>query len=511
MVFPSDPLGFSSDEPGSLLGVVSNSPDRQVHLPDSALRRHLLLLGRSGAGKSVMLRHILAQKLQRRAAGHDRDVIVVIDPDGGLVRDLLELVPASIASQIQLLDFGGSERVPVLNLLDPLLFPDRDRAVDVVVRTFRSLWHLWDGRMEEVLRFSLMIFHEFNSHPNTIREDVLTILDVPDLLLGHVTVGRGDGTRYEMGILQRFILSRVSDPALKLWFTSYLAWSAGTRTHVLGPLQSGISALGPHRRVSAGLGYPESTVALDGFLEDGRVLLASTGRDAMGVVPAALMGGALVSLVGSELRAQARIPSARRNRCLLVCEDFQSLAGPDWLDLLSSMGRHMGSLLLSSQSLQVWDEKMASRVLGGFGCLAGFQMTAHDAWAASFEMDLGDERRLLNQDPWGCQLRVSSDSGCEPAFRVNLTPPGVFPEDGAEVAAGIREASWAWTVDLKDAYGAVMQRFMERHDPGLSSRAGYSDLVLQLQKCGEEFQAASVMAAPGRCLVPPSPPGPPQH
>ena len=36
-------------------------------------------------------------------------------------------------------------------------------------------------------------------------------------------------------------------------------------------------------------------------------------------------------------------------------------------------------------------------------------------------------------------------------------------------------------------------------------------LVLQLQKCGEEFQAASVMAAPGRCLVPPSPPGPPQH
>ena len=36
-------------------------------------------------------------------------------------------------------------------------------------------------------------------------------------------------------------------------------------------------------------------------------------------------------------------------------------------------------------------------------------------------------------------------------------------------------------------------------------------LILQLQKCGEEFQAASVMAAPGRCLVPPSPPGPPQH
>ena len=36
-------------------------------------------------------------------------------------------------------------------------------------------------------------------------------------------------------------------------------------------------------------------------------------------------------------------------------------------------------------------------------------------------------------------------------------------------------------------------------------------LVLQSQICGEEFQAASVMTAPGRCLVPPSPLGPPQH
>ena len=45
----------------------------------------------------------------------------------------------------------------------------------------------------------------------------------------------------------------------------------------------------------------------------------------------------------------------------------------------------------------------------------------------------------------------------------------------------------------------------------LESLPAWDGLVLQLQKCGEEFQAASVMAAPGRCLVPPSPPGPPQH
>ena len=35
--------------------------------------------------------------------------------------------------------------------------------------------------------------------------------------------------------------------------------------------------------------------------------------------------------------------------------------------------------------------------------------------------------------------------------------------------------------------------------------------MVWLQICGERFQAAFVMAEPGYCLVPPSPPGPQQH
>ena len=53
--------------------------------------------------------------------------------------------------------------------------------------------------------------------------------------------------------------------------------------------------------------------------------------------------------------------------------------------------------------------------------------------------------------------------------------------------------------------------FMVGRRPNLNLLSFTEALILQLQKCGEEFQAASVMAAPGRCLVPPSPPGPPQH
>ena len=42
-----------------------------------------IILGRSGVGKSTVIKHVLAHKLQRKAAGKDNDAIVVIDPHAG--------------------------------------------------------------------------------------------------------------------------------------------------------------------------------------------------------------------------------------------------------------------------------------------------------------------------------------------------------------------------------------------------------------------------------------------
>ena len=77
---------------------------------------------------------------------------------------------------------------------------------------------------------------------------------------------------------------------------------------------------------------------------------------------------------------------------------------------------------------------------------------------------------------------------------------------------------WTELADLAEKFPSLLRRFDDLTDEELvqcfdraMDSGGNPFLVLQLQKCGEEFQAASVMAAPGRCLVPPSPPGPPQH
>ena len=97
------------------------------------------------------------------------------------MKDTLKLVPPSVSSKVRLLDFGGRERIPCINLLDPLLFPDPYLCAKTIVRVLTRSWEPQHGRAEEVLLNSLMIAYDFNAHPDTQRREMLTLFDVPDL------------------------------------------------------------------------------------------------------------------------------------------------------------------------------------------------------------------------------------------------------------------------------------------------------------------------------------------
>ena len=126
----------------------------QIRLPASAINKHAVILGRSGVGKSTMIKHVLAYKLHPKAAGKDNGAIVVIDPQADLVCDTLKMVPSEIAGKVRLLDFGRPDRVPGINLVDPEIF--RDRCVDAILITFKALWDDWGGRLEDILKRSLL-------------------------------------------------------------------------------------------------------------------------------------------------------------------------------------------------------------------------------------------------------------------------------------------------------------------------------------------------------------------
>ena len=134
------------------------------------MRRHHLYVARTRMGKSTLMRHLVEHKLREKAAGRDRDAIVVVDPHADLVAAILELVPASLASAVRLIDLADERGAVGVNLLDARVFTDRDRTADSVVRVARGLWEQWGPRMQSILEQTVKTLHEANQHPSTAAE-----------------------------------------------------------------------------------------------------------------------------------------------------------------------------------------------------------------------------------------------------------------------------------------------------------------------------------------------------
>ena len=454
MPFLAD-LAEINEDSGPLVGI-AGLLNQEIRLPESSLEKHSLVVGRSGVGKSTFIKHVLAHKLQRKGRGEDNGAIMVVDPHADLVRDVLSMVPPSIAHKVRLLDFGRTDRVPGINLVDPYLFPDRDRCVDTIIVTVKSLWEHWGGRLEDLLKRSLLIVYEFNAHPDTEPDQMLTMLDILKLLDDSKQVGQGREQQTVMSDYQKFVLSRVTDSKLHEWFKGYLGWSRDTRAEALGPVHSRIGAYAADQRASVIMGQRRSTILLSDVLEEGLVLLVSTAKGTVGEGPAALMGGTMVSLLESALRSQESLETSKRSKCLLICDEFQTVLGANWEGMLAEIRKYGCSLMLATQSLARLDtgeRRLKDGVLGNVGCIVGYQMSAADSRILASEMDEErvEPRFLVNLDPHSCYVRINSATKCYQTFMMKTLPPPEIllgsKESEAAVLAGLKE----YTVDWQEA------------------------------------------------------------
>ena len=497
-------LSAGGPEAGPLVGLTGQSND-PIRLPESAIQKHAIIMGKSGVGKSTMIKHVLAHKLERKAAGLDNGAVVVIDPHAELVRDVMKMVPVEIADKVRLLDFGRMDRVPGINLVDPVLFPDRDRCVDTIIGTVKHLWEHWGGRLEDLLKRSLLMIYEYNSHEDTPREEMLTMLDILALLEEGQQVGQGANQRTDPSPFQNHVLSRVSDPRLKEWFRAYLGWDRSLRSEAVGPVHSRIGAYASDMRAAVIMGQRESTINLSDVLSEGLVLLVSTAQGTIGVGPAALMGGTMVSLVESALRDQESLPANKRAKCLLVCDEFQTVTGANWEGLLAEIRKYGCSLMLATQSLarlDTPDRKLKAGVLGNVGCIVAYQMSAEDARIIAPELDADQvqEKYLVNLHPHHCYVRINSSWKCYPTFSMQTLAPPEDKRSAAEIRAAetaVLAASVAYTTDWREA--------RERMNREIAERLGFVDPPKE--KGGDSGPESPGKGGPGDSPKPSAPPG----
>src|SRR3954467_4551750 len=97
-------------------------------------RQHLYVVGKTGTGKTTLLRNLILQDI---AAGEG---VGVIDPHGDLALDLLEHIPSWRTDDVVYFDPADDEMTVGLNLLKNVP-PNRQHLVaSGVVSAFKSIW-----------------------------------------------------------------------------------------------------------------------------------------------------------------------------------------------------------------------------------------------------------------------------------------------------------------------------------------------------------------------------------
>ncbi|MDQ6740628.1 MAG: type IV secretion system DNA-binding domain-containing protein, partial [Actinomycetota bacterium] len=117
--------------------------------PDDSLR-HLHVLGPTGVGKSTLLLNLIAQDM------HQGRGVVVIEPKGDLIADVLQRVPAKRIGDVVLLDPTDEARPVGLN---PLATHGRspELVADSLLAVFHGLYlSSWGPRTQDILHACLL-------------------------------------------------------------------------------------------------------------------------------------------------------------------------------------------------------------------------------------------------------------------------------------------------------------------------------------------------------------------
>ena len=432
---------------GAKVGRTTGDEPRNVYFPEDLAQRHHLYVARTRMGKSTLMRHLVEHQLAEKAAGRNRDAVVVIDPHAELVAAILEQVPDSLADQVRLIDLADDRGAVGINLLDAHIFTDRDRTADAVVRVARGLWEQWGPRMQSILEQTVKTLHEANSHPLTEREDQHTIIDGLRLLADDP--------------YRNTVLTRLSDPyILEWWARDFGGWRKEYRAEALAPVQTRLNYYASSKRARAILGQSRSTIDLRRTILDGGILLVSTAQGTVGRDVAALVGASLLNLVDAVIREQEQLPQLERRGALVVVDEMQTIPGVPFESMLSELGKYGARFVLATQSLRKLDDlspTMRHTLLANTGCLAAFQVSGIDARELVWEMgkERLSEEDLVGQPAHHCYVRASVGTKRLPAFSMTVRKPELGDPDRAH---RIREAAHEYTTSAEQLQVQQIER-----------------------------------------------------
>jgi hypothetical protein len=331
---------------------LGRSGGRQFGIRQADRRFHMMLLGRTGAGKSSLIELLARGDL---AAGRG---FALLDPHGDLAERVWQATPVETRDRVRYLDTADLSQPYGYNPLRRVRADRIPLAASGLLETLRKLWpEAWGVRLEHVLRNTLYALLE--------REGST----LPDIL-----------RMYRNPVFRAQVVAGIQNPMVRaFWREEFEPATPARQAEFTGPIANKIGALLSDPRLLRILAAPPIDLRLRSLMDEGGVLIVNLAKGQIGEDSAATLGSVLVSTLGLAALSRADILAASRRPFTLYVDEFPTFTTQALAGMLAEL-RKMGlALVLAAQHLAQIEPATRHAVLGNIGTLIAFRLGAEDA------------------------------------------------------------------------------------------------------------------------------------
>jgi Type IV secretion-system coupling protein DNA-binding domain len=325
---------------------------RPVAITSAASTRGLYILGPTGTGKTSLIKNLICDDLR---AGRG---LAVVETNGDLIQDLLDLIPPERVKDVVLLDpLDASHAVgfnPFASSSDPSLVADQ------LGELFQRLWHqFWGPRTGQLAHMALLTL---------ARRPGSTLLDLPRLFLDPA--------------FRRTCLATLDDPlGLELDWRWYGHLPSREQASVIAPLLNKVRQFTARPAIRALIGQADPPLSMSRLLAEQKVLLVHLPKGLLGSETAQLLGCLILTAIWQAAAQRAGLPIAERHTFGLYVDEVQDFAAsPIPWDELFAQGRKYGlALSVAHQNLDQLDRPLREVILANARSKAVFSLSSSDA------------------------------------------------------------------------------------------------------------------------------------
>ena len=338
---------------GRILGISDFAGvSRPVAITSTASTRGLYVLGPTGTGKTSLIKNLIRDDL---ASGRG---LAVVETNGDLIRDLLDLIPPNRLADVILIDPTDPDYAVGFNPFAGST--DASLVSDHLGELFQRLWKAyWGPRTGQLAHMGLLTL---------ARRKNSTLLDLPRLYLDPD--------------FRATVLADLDDPVGLgpdwQWFANLPIREQAT---VIAPLLNKVRQFTARPSIRAIMGQANPPLSMQRLMAERKILLVYLPKGLIGSETATLLGCLILTALWQAATERARMPIARRTPFGLYVDEVQDFAdAPIPWDEMFAQGRKYGlALSVAHQNLAQLPRELREVVLANARSKAVFALSASDA------------------------------------------------------------------------------------------------------------------------------------